>query len=1684
MKKSANFINQRPPSRSLSGVVSLLLMLFLLMIVSCMPTTTPRGRNSNTTISTDGQDSSGDESSAPTSQDLNFLQNGATTSSSTLTVSSIFPDIIYLRGDQVGEFITSGNSTSPQCMALSFPDSVDHQVLIMVATPHSFLNFNTGVREFYYSVLLANKASSRAHCQTVGVLQQVENTFSALSPFTISYNLDELCPNCTTSSITSDQMIPLTTAGANISAVEMHYLGLKVTMDSTSSSNTAPSCTSSAQCQTNGFDCCSEGQCVTDQSLKSGVDTNSTEYQQATQDINTTPANINNYPQFYHICPISVPPDSTPTQPDNPELDALKRFIKLKELYECTTTDSNSEVARCTVTFNSGTSGTSYNAGVDDLNFSTTYSGTSTTLYTPTSNTITKVIHGDETLYENGDYLVANSVAITSGNDTLTSAATATLQHNLSSSSNSSSLKIQYQIDGSCRQVNTSLAKCTKYYVQGQDSGLPNDHSPSTSTFKLPSYAYTDYPITVKVGDVPKLKGTHWQLVTSTTPDHIDISSSTLYDNQVVTLSYYVTMSGSNTDLMLAKDSAQTEINTICSCGSDDCTLRPEYEDVGSQSTLVDYICQYPDPDLPEPPMQQQLNLSAKAAPHRFFDQNGLSHTSVMADTTAQEATSTTSGFYYTSNNYLRPNNVTSGASANDVGFHEIYGSFKFAPTSAKPAMEIQVKNNESYNIYVDSGSFSACYYCGRDYFDPLAKLFPNNYLYRGGGYKPDPSGTNPQAASPYRADDLLFGRACFVPATMIPWTHQQNSDPQTQRQNRLAAQHFLFANGYQRDWYGFDYGALIGSFDGVSWFAIGNERHIRATSNRLYLAINAYFSDLTSDSTYQVTITETSSVANSDSLISSDYENDGAECQQYHSCSTDSDCASKLGWDYHCESVVNIKSQWPLFDQYAEEVANSERSERLINYLHGFTGPSRRCVYRGRGAPCHTNYDSISSTSGYSSNNSAGLNMCSSSNYCQTLSGASKFNRRISRYGKSIAEQNASNEVSDSSLSTFGKGIRLIGRPYSYNGNEEIVATVQSTLTNNSIDAICIPGRNSTDTNAIGTNHFATATSGYLGDQVTGIGMTTSGTTATSGYLSSCGIFDSTGEYFYKDQSTSGTLLTNTTLVQLAGTQALPTNSLAIFENSSISSSIDLIADFENSQITNPIHQQNRCLRAPGSVCHTDLDCGPSQMVTDKLAQIDISNSAITAIINSYEIQFWQEQLVCAQAKKPGEDYNDDGVADDYDLTLNRCCRTTGNNITINTNQPVSSYATLEDSGVPGITTSLNSSARYSRLSTIYKELQSSPSNYPPLTIAQTDVTNASINILSKQFKSVDAIAARTCCSKSWIREFHSENGGGHSWGPSKMQNIDKSGFRCYNWYECSVGNSTCATSFPADTNNNQNFTCSHTEEPSDAKCLARHIPNSEAEKVMEWWGTLELLGVPQIAIKNGSNHREIRCTVDPADQSNAEGINSYTLPMSKTVASSSVDEYTGGYLSAVDSDNFDDDLKMIFSRDKFLCCKHAGQDLLANETSDTCCSGFSVEIDKAQRCALPDYTDLSLYMNRYVSSIANDLPDSSFDDQTGYIKGIDMTISLACQKKVCASGWIAHGVLLSNLKIPGHENKSDNIRRFIDGNDAANNEPGALADYFDMGLRYNNHLYCFPPDNETAPDGVTLVDCGDGIN
>jgi len=51
--------------------------------------------------------------------------------------------------------------------------------------------------------------------------------------------------------------------------------------------------------------------------------------------------------------------------------------------------------------------------------------------------------------------------------------------------------------------------------------------------------------------------------------------------------------------------------------------------------------------------------------------------------------------------------------------------------------------------------------------------------------------------------------------------------------------------------------------------------------------------------------------------------------CQAYHLCNVDSDCITKLGWEYMCAPISYHKTLWPEFDMHG-----NEKAKRSIRYF------------------------------------------------------------------------------------------------------------------------------------------------------------------------------------------------------------------------------------------------------------------------------------------------------------------------------------------------------------------------------------------------------------------------------------------------------------------------------------------------------------------------------------------------------------------------------------------------------------------------------------------------------------------------------------------------------------------------------------------------------------------------------
>ncbi len=1635
---------------------------FLLALIACVQ---PNGRllDSNTDNST----LDNPPPNQPTFSDhVNYFQEGSTKTSTSLILHSNFENFFYLRGKEINNYIINGNKTVIQCMAIYFPSSLDNKLLVLALTPKTINNLSTNTQEYYYHITSVDESYNQTHCQSAGILNQLDINFSGA---TISHTLTKLCPTCSTEQyLYSEKLELMAISGSIINTIDTSYLGMTIIeQPAISDYNENASCQTTAECISRAYDCCSYGQCVNDGTLKTGVDPTNSDYLQSLADIAINSNAFKNYPNIYHICGIEANPTPIPTPTISAVVSEQARFAQLQETYQCTTL-IDGEMSLCTKTFaslGSIISGT-YSTWADDRSFSTIYTGTSCTALTGSS--IYKIEFASKILYENKTIKEAGALSLLGNNDNLADT-TKVIFNNYSkpASANNSDLKITYMIDGSCKKTSSSTAVCQKYYTQGQNSGKVNDHYPVSNNFKLPYYADTSRNIKVTVDDVTKELGMHWNLASSGGSQIVAFTGPELkvYENQKVIITFYVDLL-TYPNLMLSKDVASATLQQMCSCGASGCWLTPSFN---STNTITNYVCAYPDTII-NTPVNTTLYVSAKTAPHLFFDQTGV-YQKTITSTSVQEGNK----FAYVGNDLLRPNN-----DGTYIGINEVYGSISTNLNGARPAVEVAVNRNTSYDIYVNSGTYSTCYYCGSDYYSQLAKLFPSNFSMGGGGYDPDGTTSSKSKATTYRGDDLLFGRACFVPVTMIPWTHQgiTSSNAQTQREHRLQAQHFLFANGYQRDWFGFDYGSVIGSFDGVKWFSIGNQRRIKATSNKLFIAINGYFSDLANNTDFKVQVIDAILSPLNSSTISSDFKSDGATCQQYHLCDSDSDCVTQLGWEYTCQNISSIQSKWPVFDNNGMEIPGGEQIVNLLGMVGNGAGSGKRCVYRGRGTPCHGDYSIDDSTQTFDGSDLVGMHGCSSNNYCQQFYDSTEkkfFNNKISRWGKSVSTKNATNNTSENS---FGMGAKIIGRPFEYGGTQEVDSDVMAQFSSNNFDSICIPGRypGSWGLSLI-QQHSYRPSSMYLGDQVSNIGMTLTGNNIYNEYLSSCPILDSEGNYYHLQRENLSSTLATPELVALAGTQSLSTNSLRIFE-SMLNGSVNLVSDFVSEQIITPTLQEDRCLRAPGSPCFSDMECGPSDFIANKLAGVVADDSSYINILNKYEINFWKEGLICGQS---------DSSEHTFSLKENRCCRETTKVLTIPTYQ--SDTNLFERENVPGVDTKLSSVKRYSGNSVNYNDIVNG--TLPVLEAAANDKCSSgscmSIDTIQNQYATFAAMADKMCCSGHWVRNFNDNNGGGHKWHHSKAQTIQVESFQCLNWQVCSTP-ATCIG----------DFSCDHATNGDDGDCLLIVTDNTSAEEMFGWLNRLELAGVPQIPLRKTTYltglagiDDPIMCKVNPADQTALPAANTY---IANTVLSSRSAEYIDystnpdqEYYSAADQNNFNSNIKMIFSPDKITCCIPAGETLKDGESADRCCTGFKTA---ENRCALDDYTNVSVYFNRYISSATKGLSDILFDSETGYFNTSIQSpnsslIRLACLKHVCASDKMAQGLSLSTLKVPGLAEgvPSAKKKRYLDGHDDASNNYNGFSDLYDIGLRWNTDLYCVPAGLTADPDNnLKLIDCGGG--
>jgi hypothetical protein len=821
------------------------------------------------------------------------------------------------------------------------------------------------------------------------------------------------------------------------------------------------------------------------------------------------------------------------------------------------------------------------------------------------------------------------------------------------------------------------------------------------------------------------------------------------------------------------------QLNTWKKCGclldlTTNTPIDPRCPDYGlkairdNSNNIVKIECDVPPPATDPKPFQNlDINISAKTAPHRFYSLSGsvFDDLSTVPAGTNQEGTE----FSYLDNvNKVAP--VTTSFEMNSI-----LGQMSLALDQALPATAIDIDLDQSYIISATSAFYTPCDSCQKDpwfvAFSNAPEVFHGNGLgWQNYSTSRSEFGDN-QTNGNY--EDTIFGRACWVPPTMIPFTHTPNANVGIQRRNRLAAQAALYINGYQRDWYGFNKGALIGSFDGVKWFAVGAGRRVRSTSKKLFLAINAPFADLAQPTNYSVTVVQDlggQSAADFDydfnKGLTDSGQNAGASCQYMHQCNVDSDCVGKLGWEYSCADVNDLKTNWPVFDINANERANSEKNAVSFNdvLFAGLNGSNtRRCVYRGAGAPCKLDYNA-----NIAKENTRKLLTCAPNFYCASLD-SGNFSDELKR------------EPNQPSTILYGQGSNTLGRPLEYvGGTKNLTTDIRSNLLANmqGYDAtgntgtfgVCRPGKQISVSTHL--NQHQNADTSRRADYISQQGSCDSTATGDA-RITSCsnigpdGNFDntfsaSTTEERHRQNMCSGESKTGTT------------STFASIESPTLVGSVS---------ITTPTLAANACFRRAGATCQTNLDCAPNNLHAEVAGTLDRNDFGGTLA----ELNFWKEELICGQPQtKPT--LGTSNITDylNYDLGQNRCCREVSKDFTMYTSiagatkTQISGYETENDSLNTKQYGYLDPAAagRYSRYAIADKTL---PTTDNPTTTSLPKVeVNSDSDVPNNQWKTISQTGELTCCGGGFIRKF---DDGTNDWSNRNRLRLSPENFACLNY-------------------------------------------------------------------------------------------------------------------------------------------------------------------------------------------------------------------------------------------------------------------------------------------------------------
>ena len=429
---------------------SILLIALLLILSSCNPSPISSKVTADNVTGTDTP--TGSTYPNPTYPlSGTFVQEGAVRTTTSFVLPIDFNDSFLIRGDALSTYLRKLPNTTKFCLVGKFNYiSGSDKFLILAAKPKLFTDLAKKTTEYYLSVEPANDETNQNDC----LAYNLPNTlFNGASNPSASFSLNQLCSNCS-NAVTSTGLRLYFINGQEVPNLTTN--SLLMTISGSTSGGTGNTCTSSSACNARGFDCCLQGQCVTDGAEKPGVLT-LPGFDSAKEDVRVNPSRYTLYPQFYFVCDASTGTTTGSTgggETTDPDYEAQVRIMEMGHLYECIN-KTDGEFSWCTVKINDAseripaTFPEASEMTADDINFSTINSALGSG---DRANNIVRVRYGNQIIYQQ------NSTALSGGtfsvaNDNLTNFQTVALTAALPANAPDDNLYITYKTDGTCQKT-------------------------------------------------------------------------------------------------------------------------------------------------------------------------------------------------------------------------------------------------------------------------------------------------------------------------------------------------------------------------------------------------------------------------------------------------------------------------------------------------------------------------------------------------------------------------------------------------------------------------------------------------------------------------------------------------------------------------------------------------------------------------------------------------------------------------------------------------------------------------------------------------------------------------------------------------------------------------------------------------------------------------------------------------------------------------------------------------------------------------------------------------------------------------------------------------------------------------------------------------------------------------------